>query len=402
MKLIRRGENPPVKGLASSELICTVRTDNVFQPNAAVKVRVSGVRSMEFTEHYISRISRKGGMVTFHAFDRMRRTENFFDDALYNIENEPYNTSEVLSAIANQLGFAGLSCDCSDMNKLYYDEIHGKKCSEILELVSENLVGAWVCRDDDILAFVPFGRAAGGTGIIEAETEKMYLHSEKGPFAGVYGRNSATGEVFVGGSQGGFREMLMIKCSRMDSDAAVRIAGRTAGMVWRSFSCGHIGLYSSVPPLGAFLFGGYPDGLVSVKTIIYFTAHDVFASAETADICEDESDYQEVSGYEMRKRIEAGRIYGSTVMTERGIGFVEDREYSAAMGALNAAKYVFSTAEKGITAYTGIMMNRVPKGVKRVSGNRVEFTYDDFRLVITAEGEGDERTDLKWEVEDIE
>ena len=47
-------------------------------------------------------------------------------------------------------------------------------------------------------------------------------------------------------------------------------------------------------------------GLISVKTVIRFGAVSVYAQAETADICEDESDYTDVFGYELLKKIEGG------------------------------------------------------------------------------------------------
>ena len=54
IKLIRQSDNTrssgnmPVKGIVSSELIMTISTADSFQPNAAVRLRVSGKADMEF------------------------------------------------------------------------------------------------------------------------------------------------------------------------------------------------------------------------------------------------------------------------------------------------------------------------------------------------------------------
>ena len=108
-RLIRTAENMPIKGIVQSELIVALKTDLTFEPNALVTVKTGGEDPLEFSEHFISRISRRGGLLEIHAMDRMRVTENDFDDSLYNRSNEPYVLSLVLADLASQCGFAGFS-----------------------------------------------------------------------------------------------------------------------------------------------------------------------------------------------------------------------------------------------------------------------------------------------------
>ena len=104
-RLIRTAENMPIKGIVQSELIVALKTDLTVEPNALVTVKTGGEDQLEFSEHFISRISRRGGLLEIHAMDRMRVTENDFDDSLYNRSNEPYVLSLVLADLASQCGF---------------------------------------------------------------------------------------------------------------------------------------------------------------------------------------------------------------------------------------------------------------------------------------------------------
>ena len=142
-RLIRTAENMPIKGIVQSELIVALKTDLTFEPNALVTVKTGGEDPLEFAEHFISRISRRGGLLEIHAMDRMRMTENDFDDSLYNRSNEPYVLSLVLADLASQCGFAGFGGGDFCTDRIYFEELHGKKCREILAHIAENTVGAF-------------------------------------------------------------------------------------------------------------------------------------------------------------------------------------------------------------------------------------------------------------------
>lgn len=178
-RLIRTAENMPIKGIVQSELIVALKTDLTFEPNALVTVKTGGEDPLEFSEHFISRISRRGGLLEIHAMDRMRVTENDFDDSLYNRSNEPYVLSPVLADLASQCGFAGFGGGNFCTDKIYFEELHGKKCREILAHIAENTVGAFYCSNDNRLKFTPFLSASCSIGMEDSRSEKMYLHSEK-------------------------------------------------------------------------------------------------------------------------------------------------------------------------------------------------------------------------------
>ncbi|WP_432649474.1 hypothetical protein [Huintestinicola sp.] len=379
IKLIRQSENMPVKGIVSSELIMTVRTAETFYPNAAVDLTVSGAADMSFCPHFISSIKRRGGLVTVRAFDRMRMTENDFRDSSYKEADEPYITSQVLGDIADQCGFKPCSLSFSAVPRLYYKDIHGKKIREILNHLSENGVGVWYCSDEEELKFTPFPAASGSVGVNTADSAPLFIHSEKGPFTAVYAKNSATGEVFSAGSGSDHRNMLKLSGKLFDDKLTGAAMSLIAQKVWRSFYCAHASISAAPCGLTEFVFGD-AFGLISVRTEICFGAAAVFAKAETADICEDESDYTDLVGYELRKRIEADRKYGSTVLTQKGVGFTS----STGTDLGEADISFFSAIGDKVTEFDGAMLDGVmPDIISAVSDTATKFVYGNTAYILS-------------------
>ena len=379
IRLIRQSENMPVKGIVSSELIMTLRTAESFYPNAAVSLTVSGAADMSFCPHFISSIKRRGGLVTVRAFDRMRMTENDFRDEAYREADQPFITSQVLGDIADQCGFKPCSLSFSAVPRLYYKDIHGKKCREILNYLSENGVGVWHCSDDEELRFTPFLSSSGSVGVDTVKSALLYIHSEKGPFTAVYAKNTASGEVFSAGSGSDFRNILKLSGKLFDNDRTGAAMTLAAQKVWRSFYCAHADISAAPCGLTEFIFGDI-FGLISVKTEICFGAGCVFAKAETADICEDESDYTDLVGYELRRRIETDRKYGSTVLTEKGVGFTSDS--GTELGAADIS--FFSAVGDRVTEFDGAMLDSVmPDSITEISDGAAKFVYGNTAYLLS-------------------
>lgn len=395
-RLIRTAENMPIKGIVQSELIVALKTDLTVEPNALVTVKTGGEDQLEFSEHFISRISRRGGLLEIHAMDRMRVTENDFDDSLYNRSNEPYVLSLVLADLASQCGFAGFGGGNFCTDKIYFEELHGKKCREILAHIAENTVGAFYCSNDNRLKFTPFLSASCSIGMEDSRSEKMYLHSEKGPFTAVYCKNTVTNEVYGAGQSDSFRNVLKISGRLMDKTRVTAVLGAVAQKSYRSFSCGRIAITGAPEGLTEFIFTGHESGLISARTVVHFTGKGAYAEARAADICEDESDYTDLTGYELRKRIEEGRKYGCTVMTERGIGFVEEGdELRAGSGRF------FSALSDRITQFDGVMFDGImPEYVQSVSDTVKKIKYGGSVYVLSFKSEGGKKTDITFAKEE--
>ncbi len=395
--LTRTSEAMPVKGIVESVLEITLKTSLTFEPNAMVTVKTGGSDPLVFSDHFISKIRRRGGLLTVYAMDRMRMTENDFDDSLYNRSKEPYDISLVLGDIASQCGFSPspLGGFCTD--KLYYEEIHLKTCREILNHIAENSVGVFYCSNDNKLKFSGFLSPSCSIGMNGAESTELYIHSQKGPFNAVYGKNTASGEVFSAGQSDNFRNILKISGRLMDNDRVTAVLSSCAGRSFRSFSCGRIAILGAPEGLTEFIFPDEPCGLISCKTAVHFTGKGAYASAAAADICEDESDYTDLTGYALRKKIEEGKKYGSTVMTDRGIGFVcETDDLRSGQGKF------FTSLADDITQFDGVMFDGVmPEYIQTVSDTVKKVKYGGSVYVLSFKnGEDGKKTDITFVKED--
>lgn len=393
VKLTRTSEAMPVKGIVESILEITLKTSLTFEPNALVTVKTSGTDQLVFSDHFISKISRKGKLLTIYAMDRMRMTENDFDDSLYNPSKEPYNLSLVLGDLASQCGFSSFGGGSFCTDKLYYSEIHGKTCREILNHISENTVGVFYCSNDNILKFSGFLSPSCSIGMDAAKSEAVYLHSMKGPFNAVYGKNTATGEVFSTGQSSNFRNILKICGRLMDSDRVTSVLSSCAGRSFQSFSCNRIAILGAPEGVTEFIFPDHASGLISCRTVIRFTGSGAYAQALAADICEDESDYTDLTGYALRKRIEEGKKYGCTVMTDKGLGFVADTDDMRS----GQGKF-FSSLADGITRFDGVMFDGImPEYIQTVSDTVKKVKYGGSVYVLSFKKEGDgKKTDISF------
>lgn len=375
MKLIRRGEDMPVKGIVSSELVISLRTDRIFKPNAEISISVSGIKSMMFSKHYISKISRRGNILIIHAFDMMRRLENLFDDALYNESEEPYTASLLIADLAHQLGFAGTRNIPLSLYHYYFRDIHCKKAREILNLAAEFACGAWYCSNDNYLCFTPFLSESITIVPDDSRSSPLYMHSAKEPFTALYAENTSTGEVFSAGTAEDFRNILKLSGKLMTSAQASEIMSSAAQKYYRSFYCAHLDIMAAPEGLTAFYFEAYPEGLISNHTIVHFRAGDIYAEARAADICEDESDYTDFTGYELRKKLEADREYGNIIMTGKGLGILADEKPDDARAR---QAFFFSAALDGVTDFDGAILDKImPTAVESVSDTVKRITYGD-------------------------
>lgn len=371
-----------MKGIVSSELIVTFRTSLSFEPNAPVILRVSGAYSMQFSTHYISRISRKGDKLTIHAFDLMRRLENPFDDSIYNESGEPFTASLVLENLARQCGFSDFADLPAGVQTLRYSDIHGKKCREILGEISRYGVGAWYCSNDERLRFVPFLSALNGIQAQPQRTAAVYLHSKKGPFRSVYAENTVSGEVYsAGSSPSDYRYALKLAGKLITRERTTQIMSSVAGKSYQAFYCAHIGLTDAPEGITGFYSDEYPDGLISCHTTVRFGAGEIYAEAKAADICEDEWDYTDLTGYELRKKVERFREYGSTVMTDKGIGILSDTASNDPTARLT---YFFSSAADAVTAFDGAIIDKtMPDAIESLSDTMKKFVYGDSVYILS-------------------
>lgn len=402
MRLVKEAEALPVKGIVSSVLYVTLKTGAVFQPNAEVAVRISG---MDFSEHYISRISRRGDLLSIEACDRMRRTENYFDDSLYNEGGEPFNASLLLADLADQCGFSGCENIPECFEKFYFGDVHGRTCREILNTVSEYAVGVWSCKNNGVLRFDPFMGYSCAVGIDWGNSSRVYFHSVKGPFQAVYGRNTSSGQVYSAGSGESFGNILKLSGRLLDKKRVTDIMGIAEGKTFQAFYCDHMNIMSAPDGLTAFILGEDGEAFISPRTEVRFGGCGIYGKARAADICEDESDKLDLTGYELRKRIEENRQYGSVIMTSKGLGIVPEAsgvENDSVDDFREKDACFFSKVREGVSTFEGVIVDgRMPDRIEKADDGSRRIVYGNISYLLKFKrGEDGSTTDITLEREE--
>lgn len=407
MRLVKESERLPVRGIVSSTVYAAVKTAFSFEPNDTVFVSGGG---MSFAPHFIGKVSRRGDILYIEAGDRMRRTEKYFDDSLYNEEDQPYNASLLLANLANQCGFNGCENIPSCFTEFYFGDIHGKTCREILDLVSEYAVGVWACTNSDYLRFEPFLSCTASLGVSRETSSRIYFHSAKGPYQAVCGRNTGTGEVYISGSLGSFSNVLSLSGRLLDNERVSQIMSQTAGKKFQSYYCDHLDISGAPDGLTAFFIGQGEqyESLVCTKTEIIFGGGGVYGRAAAGDIFEDEWELRDLKDYEIRKRVEEFRQYGSVVMTDKGLGIVtdgkNDEEENKNENDSDIRKkktYFFSKAENGVTKFDGAIIDgKMPDRIEKISDESRKIVYGKTAYILKFNlGEDGSRTNISFKKE---
>lgn len=128
-----------------------------------------------------------------------------------------------------------------------------------------------------------------------------------------------------------------------------------------------------------------------------FCAKEIFAEAATADICEDESDYSDLVGYELRKRIEYDRKYGSTIISHKGIGFTSDKCTDSGQADIS----FFTAVGNKVTEFGGAMLDCVmPDLIETITDGAGEcerhITYGGKKYSLKYKKEKGKKTDISF------
>lgn len=339
-------------------------------------------------------------MLSIEAGDLMRRLENPFDDSLYNEQDQPYIASLLLADLARQCGFKGCENLPANFGKFYFGDIHGKTCREILNSVSEYAVGTFTCTNDCVLRFDKFLSYTSAVGVNWDNSAKVYFHSVKGPFKAVYGKNTATGEVYKAGSTGGnFVNVLKLTGRLLDRKRVSEIMSEITGKSFQAYYCGHMDIMAAPDGLTAFITEGGGE-FISVRTEVIFGGGGIYGKAIAADICEDESDYLDLKDTEIRKRIEEYRQYGSVIMTENGLGVVAAEDMNEDIRERET--FFFSKALGGVSCFDGAILDKkMPDRIERISDSCRRIVYGENAYLLNyVKGEDGSKSKISFEREE--
>lgn len=299
-------------------------TDICPDDNAEVTVNCSN--GVVLPEFYIASRSVPGpGLLKLVCYDRMMFTDRDFDVSAYYGETEDKNKtkavliSRVVSDIVSACGFSdGGAVNVYGADKVFIDDIKGKTCREILELLSEGACGIWYCDVDNALTFLPFGTT--NTLISPDIYSAVKVGSAKGPINRVIAENSTDGEEFdtLGGTDIG--SIIRAESIFASSENAAGILSSCKDFVFTAFKAR--ALISSDTEIGCGVAFGDAT-YICTNFMLHFTVGGIYAELSAPELSESEYDYLNRLRRESRSSVKSGRTYKNVKISKyEGFSFV--------------------------------------------------------------------------------
>lgn len=184
-------------------------------------------------------------------YDRLSRA-----DAPY-VDNHNWQAGGKISAgivmgricqIVGFTGYFGYRSGVLDSIKFTKSDLKDKTCGELLDIISEVMVGVWTCSGND-LYFIPFG-STGSTNIgISEHTEIEY--QGKTAVIGLTMKNSSTGKTFSHGSVTGNGVVIQVENGFVSDYAATNVWMAIQNYQYTAWNC-----EKAVIPIDTFSFAG--------------------------------------------------------------------------------------------------------------------------------------------------
>ncbi len=314
----------PTSGCVTGCLEVTLVTDICPDDNAEVTVSCSnGVKLPKF---YIASRSIPGnGLLKLVCYDRMMFADRDFDVSAYYGEEEDKKKkktktvliSKVVSDIVTACGFSGGGAvDVYGADMVFVDDIQGKSCREILELLSEGACGIWYCNVNNALTFLPFG--ATNTLVSSEIYSAVKVGSAKGPISRVIAENSTDGEEFdtLGGT--GISSIIRVESIFASAENAAGILSACNGFVFTAFKCSRA-LISSDIDIGCGVELG-DAAYICTNFMLHFSVGGIYAELSAPELSESEYDYLNRLRRDNRRKVDAGKKY-KNVMISKYEGF---------------------------------------------------------------------------------
>lgn len=306
-------------GVSTTCLSGRVRTKLKFSPNAKITVKY---RDWEFPYYYIDSSDFDGVSVSFTAYDLCKDLDLPFDITNYkflngkNLECE-YDTSLVISDIANQIGFAGCS-NISRISTLKYSDLKGS-CREVLQKLSEADCCVYYCGNDNHLKAVALGgssSAASITGcspVVEKSQKSItaiVIEDTRHNNTYAYGTGNFTNTLFLSGD--------LISETVSQAIASQILNSGTGQYDYLSFRIDTAVISSNLEICGQVFIG---DKIYNSSNItITFGAVNAAAELSSNQINETKIGYAQKISRLLGQRVKLGTSYGCYFVNKNGSG----------------------------------------------------------------------------------
>lgn len=158
------------------------------------------------------------------------------------------NVMQRICQIIGFEGYLGYRSGVLDFIKFTKSDLKDKTCGELLDIISEVMVGVWTCNGND-LYFIPFGSTA--TTNIGISEHKEIEYQGKTAVIGLTMKNSSTGKTFSHGSVTGNGVVIQIENGFVSEYAANTVWQYIQNYQYTAWNC-----EKAVIPVDEFSFSG--------------------------------------------------------------------------------------------------------------------------------------------------
>lgn len=254
-------------------------------------------------------------------YDRMSRTDATFSTN-YDWQTPTMNANQVLMDICRICGFGGHSMSGGVGGGLQYINftkagLMGKTCGELLDMISEVMVGIWVCSGNT-LSLVCLGGMDGSPVNSSEHTEIEYQGRTR--VIGLVMKNSSTGKTFSYGSTSGNGVVIQVESGFVCAELADIVKQRVLNYEYTAWNCEKADITTEHFPFSGLLQFSYNGGSDSLESPLFPRA--VNCSVDSTGIyfsggCAPVDDWNYKSKLE-REKIGIGKSVGSMTVLEDG------------------------------------------------------------------------------------
>lgn len=343
-------------GIGTSGVSTTCLSGNVkrdFPLNAAAVIEVR-YKDWQFPTYYVDNSDFNGSYVSLTAYDLCKDLDLPFDRSAYPEPPEPeeetedifedenngvgsgntggvedeteisgFPTSQVISDIANQIGFNGCY-NVSGKTYLEYEDLDGSYRS-VLQKLSEADCGVWYCTNDNKLNFVSFGNISseGYTGY--GMYSKAILQVKK-TFTKIFAEDTKNNKSYEFGS-GDWKTTLMLSGEFLDNEMAANIASRLfengGKLTYQAFNIDHAIISSNIEVMGQISVQGSETAAqyyTCTDILITFGAVEAAADLSAAKTTENKVTYADKINRKLQEKVQKKTVYENFFIDENGAG----------------------------------------------------------------------------------
>lgn len=297
--------------------------DSLASPDFAVTPNCPelGTKSQPF---WVDSRSVSDGVCHVVCYDRLSRVDVPFETSHNWKTQSTMTANQVLNDICRICGFDGHSMSGGVLGGLQYinftqGDVTGKTCGEILDIISEAMVGVWVCTGSGKTLDLSVLGGTDGTPVSSSEHTKIEYQGRT-PIIGLVMKNSSTGKTFSFGTTSGNGRVIQIENGFVSAELADIVWQRLQGYIYTAWNCEKADITTENFPFGGLLQFSHGQTSDSLDSPLY--PRTVNYSVDSTGIyfsggCPAVDDWNYKSKLE-REKIGIGKAVGNTTIAENG------------------------------------------------------------------------------------